>query len=149
MDAGSNLSLAGSAGLRLLAVNDAVETFLAAATAACAVLEGLSFALPFVKGLQFQVIPLVEDFEVQIEECEENVDEAVKLLQELKDEATALGALLLFFEHIDDEIDKQIGQGASVAVKAEIALFITAKLRPVRETGRQLYDLLGDSIQSE
>lgn len=142
-------SLAGPVGFRLRSVNETVETFLAAATAACVVLDGLSFALPFVKCLQYQVVPLVEDYEVQIEECEENAAEAVKLLQELKDEAAALETLLLFFEHIDDEIDKQIGQGATVEVKAEIARFITAKLQPVRETGRQLHDLLGECIQIE
>jgi hypothetical protein len=144
IDTGSSPNLAGPAGLRLRRVNQAVETFLDAATDACAVLAELSFALPFVKWLEYHAIPLVEDYEVQIEECEESVEEAVKLLQELKDEAAALADLLLFLDHIDVGIDEQIGQDASATVKADIAQFITVKLAPVRETGRQLCDLLCD-----
>jgi hypothetical protein len=144
IEPGSSPNLAGPAGFRLRRVNAAVETFLDAATDACAVLADLGFALPYVKWLEYHAIPLVEDYEVQIEECEDSAEEVVKLLQELKDEAAALADLLLFLDHIAVGIEEQIGQDAIAAVKAEIARFIAAKLAPVRETGRQLCDLLCD-----
>ena len=130
-------------------VSQAVENFLDAATNACAVLEDFSFAVPFVKWLRYQAIPLVEDYEVQIEECDDKASESIKLLQELKDEAASLADLLVFLDHVDDELDRQIGDDATKAVKAEIAQFIVARLRLVGETGRQLCELLGERIEPE
>jgi hypothetical protein len=130
-------------------VDEAVASFLDTATATCEVLEDFGFATPFVKWLQYRVIPLVEDFEVQIEECADDVAEVIQLLLELRDQAAALGELLLFFDHIDDEVDKQIGQDATAAVKAEIARFIAARLIQVGQSGWRLQALLGKDLERQ
>jgi hypothetical protein len=145
----ANTNESGAAGIRLRMVDEAVASFLDTATAACEVLEDFGFATPFVKWLQYRVIPLVEDFEVQIEECADDVAEVIQLLLELRDQAAALGELLLFFDHIDDEVDKQIGQDATAAVKAEIARFIAARLIQVGQSGRRLQALLGKDLERQ
>jgi hypothetical protein len=145
----ANAKESWAARIRLRMVDEAVTSFFDTATAACAVLEDFGFATPFVKWLQYRVIPLVEDYEVQIEECSDDGAEVIKLLLELKDEAAALGELLLFFDHVDDEVDKQIGQDATAAVKAEIARFIAARLMQVGQSGRQLQALLGKDLERQ
>jgi hypothetical protein len=122
----------------LEAVDAAVNAFLEAATVAGEALEDFAYAWPFLKWLDYQALPLVEDYEVQIEECADSVAEIGRLLEELRDEAAALDELLSFLDQVADEVDAQIGAEASAAVKDAIARFIDARLEPLRRSGRQL-----------
>lgn len=136
---------AGAAWLGWQNLNSSVVAFLSATNKASEILEDLSVASTVVEWLH-NAEREVEDYQAQLENCEDDLSQAVDLVADLEDEGESFSETLSLLEEIEDEIDEELGELTPDEVKKSVTEFVLAKILPVREAGWHLYYVMIQAV---